>query len=228
MDRYKTISQFATTLGTGLSVVFGAMATNWIMQFPLPGLFFIGFIVIVVGISRYLIILFFNILFESSQVIRRILLGRQFVEGTWLLEIRLHKELIGFAVVRIEAEGISLRWSGTHYDLEGDLIGAVDGKIIDIRWPVIRYVYKSQRGDESTLHREGYGERSFIERDGSPITFTGFFVDYLSGRRSKTIGSKILDKEEKAKLNDPRKFKEYINNYKGHLLEGVDLANIST
>jgi len=219
MNRYKQIPQFAMSLGVGVSAVFAAWTAKWLKQFSLPDWFVLLTILLTTGFGGWFITTAFRYLFESSKWVRRRLLGRQFVEGTWFIEIRLNNELTGFAVSRIEADGTSLRWSGEHYDLEGQILGSVKGKVIEIDWPKIRYSYESDRDDPNNLHREGYGERTFMEQDGPPVGFNGQFIDHLSGEKKRTRAWKVKNKEESAELRNPQKCEAFIERYKVQLLQ---------
>ena len=144
MDRYKSISQLSNAFGVALGVILANISTNWLNQYSPPLLFSILFMLIVVGVSFQLTIFIFNTIFDRLKILRRLLLGHQYVEGTWIVEVFSNNNLMGIGITRFESANNSLRWSGLHYDLEGNIKGAVSGQIFELKWPLIKvYIHVS-------------------------------------------------------------------------------------
>ena len=120
---------------------------------------------------------------ETSKDVRKILLGREFVEGTWLDLLSHGDTQIAYGVTRIVSSESSLRITGLDYDLNAEHTGYYSVDMLMFEFPKIKYKYTYQKSDNQGLAQEGFGEIQFTERNGPPSKYAGFSFNLMEGRR---------------------------------------------
>jgi hypothetical protein len=214
MDRYRRLVGLARGVAGGASVLITKTTLDWLSGFKLPyALVLVALVVIAVLGYQITIFLFWSV-FNSATWIRRLFLGDQFVEGVWFFEVKQGAALDSLAIINMKGREASLTWSGVHYNLDGTIKGGVTGEMLDFNWPVMRYLFTSHRDSSTTPSHRGYGERSFVERNGPPVQLTGFFIDLPSGTRSETLAWKLTDIQKIKQLDDPKYCIELVRNHK--------------
>jgi hypothetical protein len=101
MSNIRRLSQLRSAVNIAIGVGLAQEFTDWIVKYNLPSGFLHISAVIVVVITFQLLQFIFNTIFEMSKDVRKILLGREFVEGTWLDLLSHGDTQIAYGVTRI-------------------------------------------------------------------------------------------------------------------------------
>lgn len=210
MDRLKKLSQLSSVVSIAVGVGIAKEFTDWIIKFNLPSWFPHVTAVIVVVITFQFLKFIFEAIFDMSVTMRRILLGHQFIEGTWLDIMSHNGKPISYGVTRIVSSGSSFRISGEDYDLNANNTGFYSLDMLVFEFPKIKYKYTYQRSDSLGLAQEGFGEFQFRERNGAPVKYAGFTFDLGEGKRITFEGWKVENKAVLSLLDKPASDKEAI------------------
>lgn len=210
MSRVDRLSRLSSAVSIAIGVGLAEEFTNWIEKYNLPAWFpHVSAVVIVVVIFQLLKFIFDSI-FEMSEGMRKILLGREFVEGTWLDLMSQNGIPVAYGITRMASSGTSLRISGEDYDLNAKRTGYYSVDMLIFEFPKIRYKYTYQRSDNQGLEEAGFGEFQFRERNGPPVKCSGFFFNLMEDRRITFESWKVIDKEILAMLDSPESDKKAI------------------
>ncbi len=202
MNRYKVAAQSSKALALAVSIIAAKYVNDWIVSQKLDYSIAVLAIVVAVTSASYVVALLFDLVFDSSVVIRRILLGRMHVEGTWLVIVRQQGHVLATAVVHIGVIDYGLTVSGANYDANGVAASTFKGDFVRLDWPVLQFKHSTQPS-EGEARLEGYGEVQFIERAGAPKQYQGFFMSLGDGQRCSIAGTKAEDAELLRRLDDP-------------------------
>lgn len=134
--------------------------------------------------------LIFPVLFRLSSV-RRMVLGKQYVEGTWLAAERGGAKGARLAVVNIRPAryGFTVTGHTLTPDFEVESNSRVEHFALD--WPVLSYKMRNALSDGTDGQSEGIGELQFDENVAMPLRFTGFSELLGAGRRVRIEGAKL-------------------------------------
>lgn len=124
--------------------------------------------------------------------LRRLVLGRQHVEGCWLDVVTHSDGSQRFGIVRFEPDKNSLRYGGENYTPDGKPIGDFDTDVVAMDWPMLRFAYRAFDGTEAQgragrtgdAFLNGFGDLRFNELDGRPTTYSGRCIDATQGAHS--------------------------------------------
>lgn len=138
--------------------------------------------------------------------VRRRLLGRYFVEGTWLNQMTFPNGKRVYGVVRIEPERESLRYAGKNYNREGDLVGSFESKLLSIEWPKMKFTCDPTPPMQEYLKVVGSVSLSFEERDDHPPKlFTAYCDAVGQGEGAQIQAWKIDDLQILNALSSPQR-----------------------
>lgn len=134
--------------------------------------------------------LVFPILFRLSPI-RRMVLGKQYVEGTWLAAERGGAKGARLAVMNIRPAryGFTVTGHTLTPDFEVESNSRVEHYALD--WPVLSYKMRNALSDGTDGQGEGIGEIQFDENVAVSLRFTGFSELLRSGRRVRIEGAKL-------------------------------------
>ncbi len=195
MDRTKRIQQAVSVLSVGASVVAAQQAATWLSahQQQLPGWLSPVTAVVVYTIGSLVLRFLLELLLESFQPLRRLLLGNQFIEGIWFEIISQNNIPVGIGHSEIIFSDGKFRFGGEDFMLNGSDKGHFRADLIELSWPVLKYKYTYETGE----HKDsGYGEAQFLERgDGPPLKYAGAFVNLRDGSRYMFESFRIEDRE---------------------------------
>ena len=203
MTREDKVAHLSSAVGVGIGVALSQVFTDWILKKSLPPWFPIVSALVVVTVTFQVLKFIFDAIFEMSENVRKILLGREFVEGTWL-DLLSHGGIpFACGVTRIVSSGSFLRITGEDYDLESSSSGYYSVDMLVFEFPKIKYKYTYQKSDNQGLAQEGFGEIQFMERNGRPTKYAGFSFNLKEDRRVTFESWKVESKEILARLDDP-------------------------
>jgi len=207
LDRQKLIQNLEATIGLAIGVVISQeishLITKWFTAREITAMFAIVIITVSVIIMKF----FIGSLFVQSRTLRRVLLGRQYIEGTWFDIMRKDNKAaeVGFSRISYTHEGIE--YSGEDYNLEMDQCFPFRAEIVQMNWPTLHYVYTSNRSDSKEQTTKGYGEIDFqTERRGSPKKSVGKYFVLRGTEKIFFEGIKLNEKKDKTLidlLDDP-------------------------
>lgn len=149
MKRLALIVRVAAVCGGTLGLVLSNYATNWLSSYKLPfsppALALVALAIVV--ISAEALKETSELLFSNMRPLRRLVLGRQYVEGSWIDVAYAGGKPVSIGIIRIEPDGTGVRISGELFNLNGSPRGTFRSEIAEISWPTIRYKYSAVRGD---------------------------------------------------------------------------------
>jgi hypothetical protein len=183
MSRIKRIQQVVSGFSVSVSVVAAQQTALWVashsIDFPqwLPPA--VAVVVFSMGSVAIRSLLEFSL--ENMVLLRRVLLGKQFIEGLWFELIFQDNHPVAIGHSNISYSDGKFLFGGEDFRLDGSNKGHFRVDLVELSWPVLRYKYTYETG----LERDsGYGEAQFIERDdGPPLKFNGSFVSLRDGSR---------------------------------------------
>lgn len=188
-DYYKVlVGVVATLLTTLLNSTFSSINQNENLSN----------LIIITLMSSFIIIL--NILFDNlldySQLLRRLILGDEFIEGYWY-DLSIDKEsnkLKHGVLILIEYSNYSYDVTGVTFDGSGERVATFKSTISHYNDRKLFLQYESHTRYQESGIEVGINELSF---DNPPTSYTGFYMDYGNNLRYKIFGTKVTDKEIK-------------------------------
>ncbi len=210
MNRYKAVSGFAQVVGTSSGVISSRYAADLAAGINQKT----AFVLIIAVVSFYIISKATNFLFDFAfdhiRFLRRILLGRTYIEGKWFEIISQDDQVLSVGISEFRPDGYGVAFSGAVFDFQGHLKETYCSDIADLNWPTlcVKHSNKSTRKDIPRL--EGYGELQFDYRPGKALTYKGFFTHLTQNIRYGVVATKITDPDDLACLNDSNLAKSYI------------------
>jgi hypothetical protein len=189
------MQQIASGISISVSVVIAQQAASWVTAHSkdLPPWFPPVVAIVVYSMGSLLIRFSLDLLLDNVKLLRRLILGKQFVEGIWFDLIFQNNVPIAVGHSEITFSDGKFLLGGEDFRIDGADKGHFRVDLVELSWPVLKYKYTY----ESTLHRDsGYGEAQFIERDnGPPLKYTGSFVSLKDGARFTFETIRIEDPE---------------------------------
>ncbi len=133
-------------------------------------------IVIVVLLGR-LAEFFIKELVLRARWLRRIIMGAQFIEGTWIDKVVTDNNIESIALLTIVFENSRFEINGESLDLAGERLGTFRTYISEYENWELRYAYHGMNKRKQDVRIDGYGEYHFVRGDQMPLTFSGFLHD---------------------------------------------------
>ncbi|MEO0714788.1 MAG: hypothetical protein AAFY37_12840 [Pseudomonadota bacterium] len=199
-NRFSTVSTVASaTIIIGLLAGFGMQAFDIISQnigsdgpavMGAVGAAVTSLVVAWLALTEVL----FPALFRLTAV-RKAILGKYYIEGTWLQAERGAKDR-RMAVIDIQPAGRRFIFSG--YTLNEDLEIEANTLIEFSRfeWPYMTYKYRNSLSDGSDGQRDGVGEIQLEMNREAARRYNGFFQYVQSAERMKIEGAKLVNNRE--------------------------------
>lgn len=147
------------------------------------------------------------ILFSST--VRQILIGKEWIEGTWMDIVRVKDQIQKVGVLYFEVREDSIFVTGSNYKTNGEVDNSFTSEITKFDWPKLRLWYQSDKRTIGSPTSGGFSELRFVPREGPPQKYSGFCQDY-NGKRGNCSGWRIIDKSILKKLDNPSTTKEVI------------------
>jgi hypothetical protein len=206
----KKISKGIKVISVALSVAAGKLfADKFEHKIGEEGLLFI-LVLAIIAMGIELVPSIFEFILDNT-FLKKLLVGEQYIDGTWLELDSKEGKPIEVGVTRIRVSSDKIIYGGTTFPIDPNFVGsgsAYFATIIDLNWPTLKYIYEFKRFDTPSSKLHGYGELDFDYRKGSPITCRGHYISLEDGKKVSLEKWKITDKALLKKLDNP---KESIN-----------------
>lgn len=225
MDKYERLEKMTRYLSVGIGVIAGSFVYDFAQDKLAPGhsvsfsnLLPIPILLITVGLVAGVVEYVIEFAFDSLRFVRPFLIGRMFIEGTWIEVIKYKSAMIGISEVFLGSSGYNVTFAGrskrksvsTHAEVQGAAaelaFGHFHAEMLQIKWPILRYKYTQNPADTTAraAKQDGYGELLFFERNrGAPLRFHSFFIHLSTGTRYDVEAIKVTDPSDLRKLDDP-------------------------
>lgn len=141
----------------------------------------------------------FPVVFRFNLV-RKMVLGKYYIEGTWLQAERGAESGNRLAVIDIQPSGRSFIFSG--YALNKDL-QVESNTLIELSrfdWPYMTFKYRNSLSDGADGQREGVGEIQFEMNRSSAKRYNGFAQFVKNPTRLNVEGAKLVKNSEVKRL----------------------------
>jgi hypothetical protein len=136
----------------------------------------------------------FPILFRVTAL-RRLILGKYYIEGTWLQAERGAAER-RMSVIDIQPDGYRFIFSGYALNEELEIEANTLIEFSRFEWPFMVYKYRNSLSDGSDGKREGVGEIQLEMNQASARRYNGFLQYVRSSERLKIEGAKLTSQAE--------------------------------
>ena len=214
MDPYKTIYRLFEVISVAAAAASSKLFADWLAKAGIQSPVVFVLSIIAVPIVYELVSILLKAAFNSSRLLRRILLRNHFVEGTWVEIARVDEQFLSIAIKWVDANGNSLKIHGNDYNLDGsincDFCSAKD--LLQIEWPTVRYVsnifWHDKRGSVEGVSRMHFSSRGMRR----PKSYAGRYLDIGSGAYLGFEGW-LLSKQDLAKVDDPKLLPELLNEW---------------
>ena len=139
---------------------------------------------------------------EHSQLLRKKIAGRHYVEGFWFdIAIAPNAKIIReFGLIEIDFEDRSYVVSGILFDPKYRRIGTFESHLSKNTKRKLEYAYSRGVQHEKMEEASGLGEYKFSREKPYPLTFSGSFFDPKLDERVQVKGARIIDKKDNASL----------------------------
>ena len=140
-------------------------------------------------------------LVKSSRIIRRIIWGKEFIEGFWIDAVILDDKTIReFAIIEIHFVDSQFKVDGIILNQEYIRIGFFSSNVSKLGNYVLDFGYSRYVEHERIEDASGVGKYKFSSERPFPLVFRGSFYDSEVDKRINVRGFRILDKKITKKL----------------------------
>ena len=203
--RFRTVSTLlAAAVTVGAVLAFGMPAFESISQISGgntgPGLMAATGASLAVLVVGWLAMteLIFPLIFRISAV-RKFILGKYFIEGTWLQAERgAHEKRM--SVIDIQPDGDRFIFSGYALNEALEIESNIMIEFSRFEWPFMVYKYRNSLSDGSDGRRDGVGEIQLEMNRDSARRYNGFLQYVKSDERLKIEGAKLINRLEVSQL----------------------------
>jgi hypothetical protein len=198
MSALKRVKSMQSTLGVAVGVVltdqFSSLAKQW---FLIPGVPIV-FSLLVVAISVVAVQFLTSSLFDHFQWVRRLLLGQEYIEGTWFDILRKDGRPLEIGVSWLRYEDLNVKFSGEDCDLALRHSFPYEANMVQFDGQVLMYKYTARRSDDANITTQGYGEIQFSNvRQGVPKKYSGCYFVLRSTEKLSFEGFKLDEEKDR-------------------------------
>lgn len=136
----------------------------------------------------------FPLVFRISAV-RKMVLGKYYIEGTWLQAERGDNEK-RMSVIDIQPDGKRFIFSGYSLDEQLEIQSNILIEFSRFEWPFMVYKYRNSLSDGGDGRRDGVGEIQLEMNRSSALRYNGFLQYVNSAERLKIEGAKLMSETE--------------------------------
>lgn len=148
----------------------------------------------------------------KSNLVRKVILGKYYVEGTWLQAER-DGDSLRLAIIDIQPNGNGFMFSGYALDEDLNIQSNMRMEHATVEWPFLTYKYRNTLAETDDQRREGVGEIHFETNRHAPRRFTGFFAGVQGTGRVKIEGVRLVRSSEVNRLRTLEGRVEVIEKY---------------
>jgi hypothetical protein len=129
---------------------------------------------------------------ESSRLIRKLFLQRQYIEGLWVDVGRTGNQIVAIGYSTISFSDGQYKFSGEDFDIDSGVRGYYRIDLIAYEWPVLKYTFVYTT---STEESNGYGEAQFSDTESTPPKCNGFCHIFKTGSRFTFESFRVIDRK---------------------------------
>ena len=199
LKKLQTIEEaFGAAVGIVLAEQFAPLMKQWLLISGSAAVFSVILVTISILFVRFLI----GSLFERSKTVRKILLGKNYIEGIWFDVMREKGQVKEIGVSSVEYADFQIKYSGEDYDLAVTQRLPFMAEMAQLkRDGVMMYKYTARRSDTDRVGTPGYGELQFHSgRHGMPTRYTGEYFLLNENTKCSFEGFKLDEKKDKELL----------------------------
>lgn len=224
-ERFRTLPTFlASALSLATIVTFGPVVRQAITQFSAGNT--LGLWAGLAGVCLVLLIVW-SVLAGSifpailrTGALRRIVLGRAYVEGSWIQAERGGPNGPRIAIVSLKPTRHGLQVSSTTLTRSGEMESGLQSEFQQFTRPKLDFKFRETVPEESGLQKEGFGEIQFDLTDGQPRRYSGCLQLAGAVKRIKTEGIKLTSWKERRKLRSLDGRRDVLAKYWSAYFEG--------
>lgn len=223
--KLKTVQRGLLPLGVAIGVVLAERLSSWFKAWLSDPSTMVLFSIVVISASIEVIRFLAETLFDHSRFLRRILLGDQYLEGTWFDIMRVAGKASEVGLSWLSYDDWEVKYAGEDYDLKYDTdctevamthrFPYTAEKIVYSKDNKLLYKYTAGRSDRDDVEIAGYGELQFHPGEcGIPARYTGHYLRPEEGGILRKIcfeGFRLDDKMDREclqRLNNPETRKD--------------------
>lgn len=158
------------------------------------------------------------------NTIRRLVLGKYYIEGTWLQAERGAPEGPRLSVIDIQPAGRGFIFSGYALNRNLEIESNTLIEFSKFEWPFMSYKYRNSLSDGADGQRDGVGEIQFEMNRSSAARYNGFAQFVKNTRRLKIEGAKLKKNAEVKRLRSLEHRKQILEKY-WNLFFNVSIAD---
>jgi len=162
--------------------------------------------------------------FFRYTLIRRLILGRHYMEGTWI-QAEKSPDAPRMAIIEIQPKGMSFRFSGYAVDDTLEVQSNVALEFSHFDWPFMTYKFRNTLAETSDDSREGVGEIHFESNRQTPRSYNGFVQIVNRAGRTKIEGVRLRKSREIKELRSLEGRAEVIDHYWGLFFKRGDRSS---
>ncbi|KCZ64479.1 hypothetical protein [Hyphomonas atlantica] len=151
---------------------------------------------------------------------RRWVLGRSFVEGSWIQAERGGPNGPRIAIVTLKPARNGILISSSTLTRIGEVESGLHAEYLGFNWPRIDFKFRETLPIESGRQAEGFGEVQFDLTGGAPTRYSGCLQFAGAEKRIKTEGIKLTSWKERRKLRSLEGRAEVLGKYWSAFFEG--------
>jgi hypothetical protein len=207
----KRLSRFKTTasyVAVPFAAFAGQLAQQALEHATIPLLLKLSLDLVAVIVAFRLIEQLSDLLLNWPRF-RRILLGNEATEGTWMDVVRVGGSVSHIGVLRFSLNDGELRVTGENFDVHGAVLSSFTSELVSVRWPVLRMQFAIDRPAGISPETIVFARLVFTERDGPPVRYKGYYHD-TNASRGDFAGWKVLDPQALRSLDDRQLLPKYI------------------
>lgn len=143
----------------------------------------------------------------GNRHVRRLLLGSQYVEGTWVDTVRLEDGTEQLGITHVGPDGDGLRFTGRNFDTDGNHVGSFRSTAAELRDHELHYLCETREDGPPSVFGRSAGILTFTLQEGRPREYEGVFLAYEGELASGRIRGVKPGKKDRKDLRDPGKQK---------------------
>jgi len=201
MDRYKAVAAIGTSLSLGAGIIMSKVVTDISKGFVNN----YGIMLMAVLITAALVFLgakfVLEELFRQFLPLRRWVLGKFYIEGTWCERVRRDGVPHGISIVQLLPDGYSVVIAGTNYNPKGVSQSSFRGKLMEMNWPTATFHHNNNTTVGPPDTRPGIGTITFSDRHPFPNHFSAHYAHVTEGVSYSVNAFRLEDEADLAQIS---------------------------